>query len=190
VLTLVLSLALAAEPEAPLAAPPPDEATQAAPVDGGVDGPVLAELPVDQEEKVSRKRVNAVLFASGSAAIGAGVALASWFDRDGTFGRVAAITGGVFGLGMLAASVGGLIARLIHEAQTPPENPVAAGFDALGAAITQALVAGVSGLVGMVAGGVIAGVTSTQPGVPRGVTGIAGGGLMALTGVAVAIAVW
>ena len=187
-LTLVLALSLTVEP----VAPPADGGTpalgeEAAAADAS---PVLAELPPDGAEGFSRRRVNSLLFGASTIVLGAGAALGSWFDREGTFGRIAAVSASVIGLGLLAAGVGGLVTRLINDARPIPADPIEAGVQAVGSAIAQAMVALVSGVVGMVAGGLIAGFTTTPPGTQRGVVGIIGGSLMAVTGTTVMIATW
>ncbi|MDP3505763.1 MAG: hypothetical protein Q8S33_35800 [Myxococcales bacterium] len=189
VLTLVLALSLTVEPAAP-------------PADGGVPAlgeeaasadaaPRLTELPKDSKaEAMARRRVNSLLFGASTIVLGAGAALGSWFDREGTFGRITAVSAGVIGLGLLAAGVGGLITRLINDASPTPADPVEAGLQAVSSAIAQGMVALISGVVGMVAGGLIAGFTTTPPGTQRGVVGIIGGSLMAVTGTTVMIATW
>lgn len=182
-LTLVLAMTLAADP---VVAEP-----ESAPVAEVAEAEAAPTPPVEnQPEGFSRRRMNALLFASGSVLLGAGGALGAWFDRDGTIGRICAISVGAIGLGLFAAAVGGLITRLIHESQPQPSKPLEAGIAAVGAAVAQAMVALISGVVGMVAGGVIAGFATTPPGTQRGVVGIVGGGLTAVTATAVAIAVW
>lgn len=189
-LTLVLALSLTVEP----VAPPADGGTPAlgeeAAAADAPPAPGLAELPPDADEALSRRRVNSLLFGASTIALGAGAALGSWFDREGTFGRIAAVSAGVIGLGLLAAGVGGVITRLINDARPIPADPIEAGVQAVGSAIAQAMVALISGVVGMVAGGLIAGFTTTPPGIQRGVVGIIGGSLMAVTGTTVMIATW
>ena len=131
-----------------------------------------------------------VAFGASTILLGAGAALGSWFDRDGAFGRICAVTAGSIGLGLVAAGLGGLITRLINDARPIPQDPIEAGLQAFSSAIAQGMVALVSGVVGMVAGGLIAGFTTTPPGTQRGVVGMVGGSLMAVMGTTVMIATW
>ena len=188
VLTLVLAWSLTVEPAAPADAGTATFGEEAAAADATT--PVLAELPPDAPEGLSRRRVNSLVFGSSTILLGAGAALGAWFDREGTFGRICAVSAGAIGLGLVAAGLGGLITRLINDATPLSSNPIEAGAQAVGSAVAQAMVALIAGVVGMVAGGVIAGITTTPPGTQRGVVGIIGGTLMAVTGTTVMIATW
>ncbi len=187
-LTLVLALSLTVEPAAASAdGGTPTFGDEASAADAT---PALAELPPDPSDELARRRVKLVVFGSSTILLGAGAALGSWFDRDGTFGRICAVTAGSIGLGFVAAGLGGLITRLINDARPVSENPIEAGMEAVGSAIAQGMVALISGVVGMVAGGLIAGFTTAPPGTQRGVVGIVGGSLMAVVGTTVMIAAW
>ncbi|MBE2251093.1 MAG: hypothetical protein IAE78_16255 [Myxococcus sp.] len=179
-LTFVLALSLTVDPSA---SPPPDEAAAEA------EAPA-PEVAKDQPEGFSRRRANAVMFAAGATLLGVGAALGAWIDRKGTFGRVCAVTAGALGLGLLAAGVGGLVTRLIHDATPPPKDPLEAGLRAVASAVAQGLVMLIAGVAGMVAGGLIAGFTTTPPGVQRGVVGVSAGALTAVMGATVLIAAW
>lgn len=117
-------------------------------------------------------------FSVASVALGAGAALGAWFDRDGTFGRVCAIGAATLGTAFLATGVAYLIARL------------AGGGARLHGVETAAVVAAIAGLVGLAGGAVGSAFLSAPPGTPRGVLGVAGGGVLAATGITVLIAAW
>jgi hypothetical protein len=187
VLTLMLALSLTVEPAAPVDAGTPTFGEEAAVADGA---PAVQPSPPDPAEALSRRRVKSVVFGSSTILLGAGAALGAWFDRDGTFGRICAVAVGSIGLGLVAAGLGGLITRLITDARPVPDDPVEAGLQAFGAAIAQGTVALIAGVAGMVAGGLIAGFSTTPSGTQRGVVGIIGGSLMAATGTTVMIATW
>jgi len=143
--------------------------------------------PPAPEEKPAPKDPHPRLigFSIGAVALGAGAALGAWFDRDGVFGRACAIGAATLGAAFFATGVVYLIAWLAgggaHQHGTP-ESAVTARSAAIAAAV--------AGLVGLVGGAVGSAFASAPPGTPRGVLGVAGGGVMAATGVTVLIAAW
>lgn len=147
-----------------------------------VEPPVELEPPVERPAPKPSpergRRARLIGFSAGAVALGAGAALGAWLNREGTFGRVCAVTAGTLGAAFLVTGVTYLIAWLAGGGA----RPHGAG--------QAALVAAVAGLVGLAGGAVAAVLASAPPGVPRGATGVAGGGLMAATGVTVLIATW
>jgi hypothetical protein len=172
VLSLVLAVSLALEPAALSvngASPSPGEETTEA-AQASTKGTHSAQ---------ARRYLKSLVFGASTLVLGSGAALGSWFDRDGVFGRVCAVSAGAIGVGLLAAGVASLITRLINDAKPDDDSSVAQGIVGL-----------ITGVVGMVAGGLVSGFASTPAGTPRGVVGIVGGSLLAVTGTTVMIASW
>jgi hypothetical protein len=100
----------------------------------------------------------------GTAVLGVGVALGAWFDRDGTFGRVCAITAGTLGMATLGAGLGALL--------------FGGARDEFMADLAGVLGGVIGGSIGLVLGGVASPFLSEPRGEPRAVLGVAGGGVM------------
>lgn len=143
----------------------------------------------------SSGRLMLIGLTAGVVAIGAGGALGALLDRDGAFGRACAITTGTLGTALFGADVGLLIGSLVYPARPsrPTRDPeerfgesLADGFSALGIVIVSIL----GGLAGLAVGAVGSALASGPPGTQRGVLGFAGGGVMIVAAVPLAVVLW
>ncbi len=142
---------------------------------------------------LSSEHVRLLGFSAAAVALGAGAGACSWADRDGGFGRACAITTGTLGTALLAASLGALIASKLYPMRSDATTlGEAAGevVDNSFSAIGIAVVSTVSGLVGLAVGAIASVFATAPPGTPRGVFGVAGGGVMIATSISVLFLAW
>ena len=154
---------------------------------------LAAEPLVPGEEHPTRaEQSHGQLIALTTAAVllGTGAALGSWLDRDGTFGRVSAITAGTLATGALAATLGAFIASRLFLGRAQATTLLELGEDLLEYSVTVAVTAVLSGLVGLGAGGLISGFATDAPGTSRGVFGVASGSVLGVMGISVMIVAW
>ena len=73
----------------------------------------------DEEHPTHAEQAHGQLIGlmAGAVVVGTAAALGSWLDRDGTVGRVSAITAGSLAIGAIAASLGALIASRVYLGQ-------------------------------------------------------------------------
>lgn len=128
-----------------------------------------------------------IAFSAASVALGVGAGLTGWFARDGTLGRVGAITAGTLGTAFLVASVAFAIAYLTFSRTDMSNGHPGLDRGGLRAGIFFAAIASVVGLIG---GAVASAFATAPPGVGRGAIGLVGGGLTALCGASLLIAAW
>ena len=151
--------------------------------------------PPEAPERVTLSSSQATLLGLtiGSVAVGGGAALGAWLDRDGTFGRICAITAGTLGSALLTASLAAWISSFIWPAA--PQGETISGVasqivEDTGRFIAMGVVSFITGLVGLAAGAVMSGFVSAPTGTQRGVLGVAGGGVMIATSVTVLLIAW
>jgi hypothetical protein len=172
------------------AAPAPSPQEEVAPA------PPLEELPESSSGDHEFRDRHATLLGLGGAtvALGAAGAIASWLDRDGTFGRVSAITVGTIGTAFLIAGISALIAYWVNA--VPERNPTTAGemvgeiVEKTFSMVAVGIVAIIAGLAGLAVGAVMSAFVSAPPGTQRGVLGLAGGGAMIAASIAVVAIAW
>lgn len=159
-----------------------------------VEAPALAEPPTPEDHAtLSKTQARLLGLGLGSIALGTGAALGSWFDRDGTFGRVCAITAGTLGTALLTASLAALISSFIWPAAaegTTVEGVASAIIEDTGRFIAMGLVSMFAGLAGLAGGAVMSAFVSAPTGTQRGVLGVAGGGVMVATSITVLLLAW
>lgn len=153
--------------------------------------PVLAPAPpVESGISLNDDQRNALGFGIAGSAIGIGAGLGSWFDRDGTFGRISAITSGTLGTAMLVGGVAMLIAAAVMPKE-PRGGTVSGVVEEVIGDVGRAIAIGVIGIiaagVGLVGGAVMSALVSGPPGTQRGVLGVAGGGVILATSVTVIV---
>lgn len=148
--------------------------------------PVEPEAP----NRRDREHVQLIGLGAGAVLISAGSALGAWVDRDGTFGRVSAVTAGTLGTALLSASLGAFIASRVYLARANASSVAELASDLLEYSVGVALASIVSGLVGLGVGALVSGFATGPPGTPRGVFGIASGSVLAATGITVLIVAW
>lgn len=101
-------------------APEPTPATE--PVNE--PAPVLAPAPpVESGISLNDDQRTALGFGIAGSAIGIGASLGAWFDRDGTFGRISAITSGTLGTAILVGGVAMLLAAAIMPKEPQATSP-------------------------------------------------------------------
>jgi len=159
-----------------------------------VEPPALADPPKPEEHATLSKRQARLLGVGlGTVALGTGAALGSWFDRDGTFGRVCAITAGTLGTALLTASLAALISSFIWPAA--PEGTTVSGvaseiIEDTGRFIAMGIVTMFAGLAGLAGGAVMSAFVSAPTGTQRGLLGVAGGGVIVATSITVLLLAW
>ena len=159
-----------------------------------VEPPPPAEPPKPEEHAtLSKTQARLLGVGLGTVALGTGAALGSWFDRDGTFGRVCTITAGTPGTALLTASLAALISSFIWPAA--PEGTTVEGvaseiIEDTGRFIAMGLVTMFAGLAGLAGGAVMSAFVSAPQGTQRGVLGVAGGGVMVATSITVLLLAW
>lgn len=150
--------------------------------------PVLAPAPPVEPEFLNADQRTALGFGIGASVIGIGAGLGSWFDRDGTFGRISAITSGTLGTAMLVGGVAMLIAAAVMPKE-PRGSTVSGVVEEVIGGVGRAIAIGVIGIVaagaGLVGGAIMSAFVSAPPGTQRGVLGVAGGAAMLATSVTV-----
>lgn len=174
-----------------VAQPAPEPAPDAGPAPVVEPAPVLAPAPpVESEFSLNADQRNALGFGIGASVVGIGAGLGSWFDRDGTFGRISAITSGTIGTAMLVGGVAMLIAAAVFPKE-PRGSTVSGVVEEVIGGVGRAIAIGVIGIVaagvGLVGGAVMSAFVSAPPGTQRGVLGVAGGGVMLATSVTVIV---
>lgn len=153
--------------------------------------PVLAPAPpVEPESFLNADQRSALGFGIGASVIGIGAGLGAWFDRDGTFGRISAITSGTLGTAMLVGGVAMLIAAAVMP--KAPRGSTVSGvveevIGGVGRAIAISIIGLISAGVGLVGGAVMSAFVSEPPGTQRGVLGVSGGAAMLATSVTVIV---
>ncbi|MER2565255.1 MAG: hypothetical protein ABTQ32_31310 [Myxococcaceae bacterium] len=150
--------------------------------------PVLAPAPpVEPESFLNADQRSALGFGIGASAIGIGAGLGAWFDREGTFGRISAITAGTLGTAMLVGGVAMLIAAAVIP-KAPRGSTVSGVVEEVIGGVGRAVSIGVIGIiaagVGLVGGAIMSALVSAPPGSQRGVLGVAGGSAMLATSIA------
>ena len=154
---------------------------------------LAAETPIPAEEHPTRaEQSHGQLIALTTAAVllGTGAALGSWLDRDGTFGRVSAITGATLATGALAATLGAFIASRLFLGRANASSLIELGADLLEYSVTVALTSVISGFVGLGVGALVSGFATDAPGTSRGAIGVASGSVLGVTGITVMIVAW
>jgi hypothetical protein len=165
-----------------------------APTEVPTEAPTEAPKPAEPEHVgLSDIQLELIGLGIGSVALGTGAGLGAWFDRDGTFGQISAITAGTLGGAMLAASLAALISSWLYPAaprgetvQGVAEEIVVDTFRFIGIGVGALI----GGLIGLAASAVASGFVSATPGTPRGALGLAGGGLMIATSITVLLVAW
>ena len=157
-----------------------------------VEAPVLAEPP-PQGVSLSSRQASLLGLGLGTVALGTGAAIGAWADRDGTFGRICAITAGTLGTALLTASLAALISSFIWPAaeQGTTISGVASEIvEDTGRFIAMGLVTFFAGLAGLAAGAVMSVFVSAPPGTQRGVLGVVGGAVMVGASITVVALAW
>lgn len=148
--------------------------------------PVLAPAPPVEPEFLNADQRTALGFGIGASVVGIGAGLGSWFDRDGTFGRVSAITAGTLGTAMLVGGVAMVIAAAVMPRE-PQASTVSGVVEEVIGDVGRAIAIGVVGViaasVGLVGGAIMSALVSAPPGAQRGVLGVAGGAAMLVTSI-------
>ena len=147
----------------------------------------------EEHATLSTRQARLLGVGIGSIALGTGAALGSWFDRDGIFGRVCAISAGTLGTALLTASLAALISSFIWPAA--PEGTTVEGvaseiIEDTGRFIAMGIVTMFAGLAGLAGGAVMSAFVSAPAGTQRGVLGVAGGGVMVATSITVLLLAW
>jgi hypothetical protein len=159
-----------------------------------VEGPALVEPPKPEERvTLSNSQARLLGLGIGSVLLGSGAAIGAWADRDGTFGRVCAITAGTLGTALLTASLAALISSFIWPAA--PEGTTVSGvasemIEDTGRFIAMGIVTMFAGLAGLAGGAVMSAFVSAPTGTQRGLLGVAGGGVMVATSITVLLLAW
>lgn len=153
--------------------------------------PVLEPAPpVESGVVLNDDQRTALGFGIAGTALGIGAGLGSWFDRDGTFGRVSAISSGTLGTAMLVGGVAMLIAAAVMPKQ-PRGSTVSGVIEEVIGDTGRAIAIGVVGViaagVGLVGGAVMSAFVSAPPGTQRGVLGVSGAAVMLATSVTVIV---
>lgn len=152
--------------------------------------PVLAPASPVEPEFLNADQRTALGFGIGASVIGIGAGLGSWFDRDGTFGRISAITSGTLGTAMLVGGVAMLIAAAVMPKE-PRGSTVSGVVEEVIGGVGRAIAIGVIGIVaagaGLVGGAIMSVLLSAPSGTQRGVLGVAGGAAMLATSVTLVV---
>lgn len=153
--------------------------------------PVLEPAPpVESGVSLDEDQRTALGFGIAGSVLGIGAGLGSWFDREGTFGRVSAIGSGTLGTAMLVGGVAMLIAAAVMP-KAPRGSTVSGVVEEVIGDTGRAIAIGVVGViaagVGLVGGAVMSAFVSAPPGTQRGVLGVSGGAVMLATSVTVIV---
>ena len=152
---------------------------------------LAAETPEEEHpNRVENEHAKLIALAAGAVLIGGGTAIGSWVDREGTFGRVSAITAGTLSTALVSASLGAFIASSIFLSRAHAKSVLELVTDIIDYSVTVALTSIISGFVGLGVGALASGFATAPPGTPRGVFGITSGSVLAVTGISVLLVGW
>jgi hypothetical protein len=186
---LMATLSKATEPTANQNAPAPPDAPVLKPAEESTAPELASPVSIAEDETFSR-HAKLLGIASAGVAVGTAGALVSWFDREGTWGRVSAITVGALGAAMFAAAVGGLVAALIDADRPVVGNAIERASAWLFTGLAVILVGLITGFVGLAVGAVASTLLSEPSGTQRGVVGLAGGGTLVAASIAMVAFAW